>query len=536
MPRRPARPPARPAASPAVKRVEETAWERGARNPRLDLLLMLVLVAAVFLPLLPLSQAQMLSPDASVYLDAGRSLFAGRGLVSSFNLYQYWSGKTHPFLPYMHPIYPVFAGAIFALAGLPAVIAANLLLFGVNIALVYLLATRITDRITAFAIALVLGFTSGFAYSAFFPWTEPLHLTALLVTLLLYARPGVPRAAIGGLLAIGWLIRAASLFPAVALLAAIAVSQGPRTRRAWVDVAKVTAGFLAVALPYELVCLVRWGALYPEYFSQSKIWTIAMTGGGGEYARTAPMLRFADAPRIPAPVLAGGMLAHVLEFLRTLGVLAPLALIAPLALLGPRRREPVFTALVLQGALSIVAHSASMAWMKRLEAERYAVVSFATLVPAGIATLRRLAARLLGEGETRFRLGSGAALVILGVIIGGTWLPFVRFYEEEYPRRNQRYAAARDDLYAWVRANTRSDALVGSELLQDAFLLERPVVSMPSVRDPAIDAKRLDGFLTVYAPEAVITRTPPLEALLSARGYREGLRRSPLVVMVRASP
>lgn len=500
-----------------------TSGRKAPRGPEprvgrgLDAWLGAIVALIVLAPQLRLADGELMSPDAAGYLDIARRFWGHGSLVTGFDFYQYWPGATHPVLPYMQPLYPILLGWTAVLGGVRAMIAANLVVFAIACGLTTTLTARVGGRVTAVFAGLILGFSSNALYSAIHPWTESLHLLVLLVAIGAFARPSVPRPLVGVLLAVSALVRFAGVYNAAGLLLAVPLVRG-WNRGALKDVVAILAGFLAVAIPYEAFCLLRYGALYPEYLAAAKDWTIATQSGGGTFRRAIPALLL-HAPALPPGLLVAQATAHLVEFARALGWGALLAVAAIAGLYGPLRRDPVYAVLVVQGVFAMLAISASFAWLDKIEADRYALVSFFALVPTGLATLR-LAARALANSHAAVEWAFGAILAAAFVGCLASWTVFMRFYGNGIPPQNEPYLAERDRVADWIRARATPDVLIATSLLQDPVLTGHAVIALP--RGKQLEAPRvLEEFLAVWSPRFVVTGNPDLaNAVAKIPSYR----------------
>lgn len=516
---------------PRAGATSPAARTRPRSVPRLDLLAAIAIVLLVYLPHLRLAATEHLTPDAAGYLDMGRNLISGRGAVTTYNLYQYWPGTDHPTLPYMQPLYPLVCGLLWKVDGLRGVVSLNILLFALNCALVYLLARRMIGRPAAFLASLLLGISPSLLLSAIHPWTEQLHLLTLLWAVLVLAHGKTPGFWIGVLLGAGCLVRFAGLYNVAALLVAVLVLHGFRSS-GWKEFALILAGFLAIAVPYELFCLFRYGKLYPEYLAAAKRYTIAVASGGASYHDVLPVLRVAAEPALAAGALAGRIGSHLAELLKAFGPAAALALTAPLGFVmsGALRREPRFLVLVCLGVFSLLGYAVSLAWTPGIEAARYSIVPIVTLVPAGLAALRGAATRWLGVAESRFSLGT---LAVVAILIGLTFPGHAGFmwkHEVEHPGLLRHYRVAREDIHGWIRTHAPAGALVASEFLKDPIYFERPFVALPAGK--ALEPAAFESFLAAYSPDYILFANPRIASFLAARSDYRLVRRNDLLVLV----
>lgn len=487
----------------------------------------------VLVPQLRLADGELMSPDAAGYLDIARRFWTHGSLSTGFNPYQFWPDRTHPFLPYVQPLYPILVGWVALIGGIRGLIAANLVLFAAACGLTTALAARFAGRATAVFAGLLVGFASNTLYSAIHPWTEPLHLLVMLAAIGAFAHPRVPRVAVGAILGASVLIRFAGVYNAAALLLAVPIVRGVNARAAK-EAALILAGLLAVAVPYEAFCLLRYGALYPEYLAASRSWAIAAGSGGGSFRHGLPAL-VVDTPRLGAGLLLGRGVAHLHELVHVLGWGAPLGLVALAGLFGPARREPVFTTFVLQGIVSIVAIAASFAWLETIEPERYTLVAFFTLVPAGLAVLRSLARAVAKEHATKveWALAGSLALFFAWSLTG--WAYFMRIYGVGVPPEAEAYAVERNQVSAWIREHSAPDALIASDFLQDPVLTERSVVALPNGKEQESPGA-LENFFAVWSPHLVLTGSGDLARTVAQGGsYRPAVRTAHIYVLERGS-
>lgn len=523
-----------PRRSPPRSRKPARATPPRRAGRGLDALLGIAVAIAVLAPQLRLANGELMSPDAAGYLDVARRFWRHGSLATGFDFYQFWPGATHPVLPYMQPLYPILLGWTAVLGGVRAMIAANLVVFASACGVVTALTARFAGRVVAVFAGLLLGFSSNALYSAIHPWTEPLHLLFLLLAVGAFAHRSVPRPVVGAILAASALVRFAGVYNAAALLVAVPLVRGWNAA-ALKEVAAVLAGFLAIAVPYEAFCLLRYGVPYPEYLAAARDWTIATQSGGGTFRRAIPAL-VVHAPHLPAGLLVARGAGHVMELARALGWGALPAIAAIAGLCGPQRREPVFTVFVVQGVFAILAISASFAWLERIEGDRYALVSFFTFVPAGLATLRAAARALAKTHSRRIDGVLGVLLAIVFVWSLSSWTTFMRYYGVGIPAQVEPYLAERDQVAGWIREHTAPEALIATSLLQDPVLTEHPVVALPRGKQLAAP-HALDEFLAVWSPQLVVTGNPDLASTLAkGTGYRPAIRSEHIWVLERAEP
>ena len=497
---------------------------------RADFWVIAGLLSIIFLTNLPIAGTELMSPDASGYLDMGRNLFSGKGAVVSYNLYQFWPGRSHPFLPYMQPIFPVMAGLIWSLFDIKAVIGFNIGLFAVNCVLLYKLLRLRADVLTSGLVVLFMGFSPVLINTAIWPWTEQLHLFFLLSAILLYLGYKKSHFWVGAILALSCLVRVAGFYNVFAFGAAILMLQG-WSKEACRDYVKIAAGFLTVLLPYEAFCFIRYGIFYPEYLAAAKTYRMAGIAAGAFYSDGFPVLNM--------PLVAGDTLAnirqHLAGFMTAFGIFKFVFVLAPVyvALNFLKTRTPLLIIFFLQGVCTMLFYMGSLSWLPDIETDRYSLIPFIALGSIGFLAIRAILDALFSGKAKRGAPIAFSLAALLFLSLGfRSYVPFRHFYMHTYPEMHKAYRESRDEIYAWIKENTAKDDLIASYFSADAFLLERPFVSLPS--GAALTHKDLISFLDIYRPEYILTPHEEFALFLKERGFVEA-RRSGLLVVLRGT-
>ncbi len=480
----------------------------GIKESRKDALKDLSFIAAIFLVVavshLPLAKTELMSPDASGYLDMGKNLFSGKGAVISFNLYQYWPGKYYPSLPYMQPLYSVLAGLVWALFGLKAVIGLNIILLAVNCAVFYMVIRFNADPLTSLLLALFIGFSKNFVFTAIFPWTEQLHLLFLLTAIFIYLKWERSAVAIGMLFGLSYLVRVAGSYNIVAFGMALVALKG-FSKAAVKEYIKMTTGFLLIFVPYELFCYLKYKAFYAEYLTAARIYRAAEVFPGAFYKKGVPVLNM-PAFKIDAKTLSLNAYVHFMDYVAAFRhikfalVLVPVYVIYDLL----KRKGALYVIFFFQGAGVMFFYIASLAWLPEIESVRYSLIPIMMLGSAGFLYAREILGTFFPE---KLKKSFPALfLIVLACFVFveiRDYLPFRSYYMNSYRKEYGGYRQARDEMYAWIKANTGRDDLIASHLLADPCLFERPVVSLPSGK--AVNDKNVKDFLGIYAPAYVLT-------------------------------
>lgn len=509
-----------------VDTIESTQSTR--RNRMENIIFVSILLASVFLINLPFANLELLTADASRYLDMGRNLMTGRGAVTSYNLYQLWPGKYYPFLPYMQPIYPILAGAIFVIFGLKAVIGANILLAAINSVLLYHIMRLYFRNVVSFSVAFFVGFSFPVVYTAISPWTEQLHLFFLLLAVYIYLKKPRSNYTVGIIVGLSCLVRAAGLYNAAAFLLTFIIlgcfRSETRSRHF-----KIIAGFLIVFCSYEAFCYLRYGYFYPQYLYASKVWSLSQRFPGAYYQNSLPVL---SQTRHVIPFLAGlkniGSHLFELSFTRK-SILVFLPFILLYRRLSPRVR-PLYAVFFLQGLCSLLGYAISFYWFPEIEALRLSLIPFFMFGSLGVLS----AIEVFRGGLLRLNRVVLLSLVCI-VVCFSSFMYFKdlillrEYYLRRYVIVNFFYRECIQDMHNEIRENTPPDALVATNFMQDALYFQRPVVSLPL--GTALTEKNLEDYLAIFDPDYIVTNGEPLIEAFKKFGFRETRRKGYIVML-----
>ncbi|UCC94805.1 MAG: glycosyltransferase family 39 protein [Candidatus Omnitrophota bacterium] len=506
------------------------------REKQVDLLLILGLFIVILLPNLGLANLELISPDASGYLDMGRNLFSGRGAITSYNLYQFWPGKYHPFLPYMQPLYPIVAGLIWILFNLKAVIAFNIVLLSLNCILIYKIIRLKADYLTSALIALFMGFSQNLVFSAIYPWTEHLHLFFVLLAIYLYLRYEKSQFLVGVLLGVSCLTRVAGFYNIFAFGVALLILRG-FSKDAFKGYLKIALGFLSIFLSYEIFCYAKYGILYPQYIGAARTYGFSWFHPGAFYKPTLPVLN-APPPSITTELAFKNIRNHLSSFIGVFGYAKFVFIVAPLYIIFDiwKRKTALFIVFFFQALVIMLGCVWGLRATPGIEALRYSLIPFITLGIIGFLSIKYIFESLSPKKRMKryfFIIFLSLVSILFYFHIQKGYLPFRKEWAKRHPQRFGAYHEARDRMYAWIRENTDKDVLIASEFLADPVFFDRPFVSLPV--GEALTAENFRDYLNIYKPDYVLTYHEQLVKFLKAFGFVEKKRSGSMVLLGKSS-
>jgi len=347
----------------------------------------------------------------------GRNLWTGKGAVTSFNVYQFWPGKSYPFLPYMQPIYPVLAGFLWVFSGYGAVVGFNIFLAAVNVLVLYFLLKQRLGAVWAFCAVLLVACSKNYIFPAIYPWTEHLHLLFLLGALWVYLNVDRSLFLVGLILGASLLVRVAGMYDIFCFLVSLVFFKG-LSRSFWKDCLQLGAGVLAVIGPYEIACYALYGKIYPQYLSAAMIYRMSEIKTGAFYQNGFPVLNIFGT-QTPLHAALMNMKSHFVQLFLVFGSLAPFGLFA--LFWGGydvvKRRERLTTLLYCQAAGLLIFYPVSLYWLGHIESLRYSLIPYLALISLGMIYLKELAS---GFRLKRFAAGRILALAVVFLSMIGT--------------------------------------------------------------------------------------------------------------------
>lgn len=503
------------------------------RTRYIDFILGASIFLLIFLTNVSLAKIEFLQPDSSGYLDMGRNLFSGRGAFISYNLNQYWPGKYYPFLPYIQPIYGIIAGFIWIFFGLKAVIGFNIFLHAINYVLLFAILRLYSDRITSFLIAVFMAFSPDLIFSAIAPLTEELHLFFLFFAILAYVRYKDANFWVGVILALSCLVRISSIYNVIAFLLAMFIIKG-FSKEAFKGYGKALLGFLMILGTYELFCYYVYGVFYPEYLTAAKIYRSAEIYPGAFYKIGIPVLNMPPL-KLSIDAIGKNILSNLTGFIKGFGVIK---FIMPLAVIFfifdiLKKKTPVIIILFLQGFAIFLGYALIHGWSPIYEFSRFSMITIITLGGLGFLAIRETADWLFLEIKKPFVISIALFAAIFAVFAYIEFKEYASFRKncDFFLQRNITYRKQRDEIHQWIKRNTENDDLIASDYLADAFLLERPFVSLPP--GEALNEKNIKRYLDIFKPECVLTYNETLAVYLKNVGFREVMKKEQMILLQR---
>lgn len=488
-----------------------------------------LLLAVLFLPylvtILGLSpMAYNNSSDTFLYLDIAKNLAAGRGFVTSFNVYQYWPGVSYPALPFVQVGFPVIlAWSLAVFSSLKALIASNLLVAFANCFLILRIVKKMyDDSVCGRWAAVLLASTVCMEITLLRLLTEEWSLLATLAAVLLFlTKDKISRrriVAIGLLLFIGVLMRSASVLYPLAFCAAVLLSPKERFKSSRLSCALLlVASFLVPLICYELAIYLRSHAWYPQYPQAFKNYYLATFSSGGRFHPTLPVIR----PDLNDP-LTRVSLVNFLDMVWVLWCVLRVLLIFAIFRLAKTFKTRNPGELVLCG-LALVQLAAALLFYPYMRIGEFQWTRF-LLLPA--ACLAIVAIRELREFCKKFFPRTAAILFhgILAIVLTSNLYQSYKVLEVYWQKETRvDKVEALESVVSWVNRNTREGDLVAvSEFIIGNAYLARPVVVLPLYK--TLNNNNLRDFLGIYKPRAVIfENTLPLDRDLAFYGYKEAV-------------
>lgn len=459
------------------------------------------------------------SSDTFLYLDIAKNILAGRGLVTSFNVYQYWPGIFYPVLPFIHVgLSFILAAFYFLFPSVKALIMSNFLVAFLNSYLIFLIAKKLyQDRIIAYWAAFLIAATVSMEITVLRILTEQLSLLVTLPAIWIFLKEEYPAAKriawVSFLLGFGVFIRSAAIFYPIAFFLAILSSRGDekhKTKEAFL----ILAWPLAIIAGYELFIYLRFNTFFPQYPEAFKNYYLAVTTGGQFFPET-PVVRpfLADLNINYSSVNIVEMGRVVFCILRALIIFSFFRFFN---IFKEKNRGELllFWLLLLQVSSTIFFYP----YMRIGEFQwtRFLLLPVIALVVFGIKALKDFSQRFFPRAKFFF-FHSFLSIIFLSNFYQS--YKVIEFYwqEEKKGEKARELTSALD----WVKKNTKeSDLIAVSEYIIGGVYLERPTVVLPLYN--ALNQKNLEDFVSIFKPRAVICeKTLQIGPELEALGYRK---------------
>ncbi len=477
----------------------------------IDKLACAVIFFLIFLANFSLAGLELLSPDASLYLDAGRNLVEGRGAIVTYNLYQSWLGKSCSLFTYTHPLFPIVAGFLWKIAAIKGVILFNIFLLAANSSLLYLIMRLTAGPGLSLLAALLAGFSANVMCTAIYPWADQLYLVIFFIAVYLYLAGKADFFMIGAILGAGCLARAAGINNACAFFCAMLMVEGWRDGR-WRAILGAIAGFILVLGGYELFCFLRYGEFYPQYRQAGFIDYAAQYFPGAWYACGKQVLhavypvsyfshRWFDANGYRSMVMV--------HFGQALAVMALALLYAVLDFFTKKRKVALF--LVITGLASFAGVLMTTPFVNDFDGVRVNLLTYVCLTAVGVAAAYELWRVLPFKLDPRI-----GVTLFLFFILPFAYLTFSDYVAYRSGTLRDYAGSATPAVYALMRTLPK-DSLIATDALGDAFLFGHPCVSLPVGQ--AVTPKNIKDYLAIYRPDYIFLRRSPQELFYRRAGF-----------------
>ncbi|MFI5365539.1 MAG: glycosyltransferase family 39 protein [Candidatus Binatia bacterium] len=455
--------------------------------------------------------------DTAIYVEVGRNLLAGRGFITRFNMVQGWSGAlSYPGLAYYCPLYGLVLGAVWWLVGDPGYVGvlATALPCCIDAALLALLVRSTMGPVAALlsAIGYLLIPTTWISITLIGIEHPAVGIVLLCLLIVQYRVPHDANSWlwVGVLLGLGVLVKVSIALAWPGFIVAIGLTQNSsvkqRLRAGVLPVALLLAGIALVLVPYEALCRLVVGDLYPSYAPTGQNWGLATTFGG-HFVAASPAVQ-PDLARLPSSSeKLANMAANMWSMLRwSTGELGLLTLTAVVVFVrGSDAARRLATFLVCIGAFYAAGHGASGNWFRFASdpsiAARYAIYTVAFWYPVGVYGLI-----LLGEWLITSVTVRGAVVVAVWALVSiPIAVPLFKQFQTDARLEQHRVTRVQQVMQHCATLVGEDDLVAiagGGMLIAGAVFLDRPAVALPQ---GAMDTPlTMREFIDVYHPALVI--------------------------------
>ena len=454
--------------------------------------------------IIPILFGHFLSPDACLYLNIGKNLIEKRGFVISYNFYHFWKDSFYPALPFIHPLFPFLCGiALAVFKSVKAVSFMNIFFIYLNLLLIFFLFPEISRK-TRYFLCTLLSLNYTLFYVSLFPWTESLHLFFLILSFYFLKKFSKKYSyfplIIGIIMGVATLVRAANIFNILGYLLIFLFFYPYKIRNLFLFL----VGVSIILLPYEIICLIKYGIFYPQYLKAAKIYGQAKIYGG-YYKETLPVLRS------NLHFTLWGFL--YIFFSTTLYKLKQFFIILNdylqgflwLGIIGTyelfrKRREInesrcLFSILFI-GIINLLLYSSSVWWDPTLEFHRYILIPYICFFIVFIFSIEKV-----------FTLNKQSKNLFIFLFF------FLLFIKDGFHRLNENYhyfvyrekikkaITLKKEMLNWLNNHINpTDTIATSEYFY-AFPLNGVTISLPEAR--IITRENMKDFLKIYSPKYI---------------------------------
>ena len=461
-------------------------------------LVFIAIVFGVYFIFVDFSGLKLNTADASSYLNVAENIVTHKGFVVSYNLYESFNSFYHPIWPYMQSLYPLLCALVFKLhGGIEQVIKANILILGINSALIFYIIQRLIPTRFNVLFVFFLVFSSNFFISALYPWTEQLHFLCFIITFILflkYSRSPKCLYGLGFLNAVFMLVRVAHVYNFLGFLPVLFIEKDP-LRRKLHRAFSFVGGFIMAYGLYQLFCLFSYHILYPEY---------ARSGAGYGLARLTDGIIY-NPDKVGIQLFLGPFfsLKNFLcmgQHLRDLYLQMPFFLWPAFVyyfLPTHKRQDGGAIALCFsQSIFTVLGYSFTFDWLTHhFESLRYSMVPFVLMSVAGWYCLYQ-GLSFLKSPVKKWIVG----LVLLSLL----WPQvdkFIAFKSDllGHPLWEKPYYKDLLGSYNWIDKNLPKEILVASDEDQEGYFMHRPFISTPPGK--SFNCANLALYNSLYSPD-----------------------------------
>ncbi len=476
--------------------------------------LLFFIVTGIYFVFADFAHLKLNTADASTYLNIGENTASGKGFRVSYNLYQGFKELYHPVWPYIYPVYPLLCSVVFFLGGaMEQVIKLNIFILGLNAALVFYLLRQFIPNLLSVLLWVSIIFSFHFYFTAFYAWTEQLHLFFFLSSFILFLRNSNNSRMLwllGAFNGMIMLLRFAHVYTIGAYLLVIFLMGEGHWRERIKNAFYFLAGVAVVFGGYQSFNWLAYHSFYPE---SSK--------SAADYIRASKMVETVyDANGkfvLPPPKLSVTSIyfwTHVKDFLILMPFWAVFTLFSFSKIFNRKEAYFVWNCL-FQSILIILGYCYTFSWLNTIDSLRYCLIPITLTGIAGCFCFYKI----LFEPPVKWqRLCVVAAALIM---TWGVLYNYVRVRENllEHPTERIPYYQSLFQSYAWIDKNLPKDALIASDEDQQAFLMHRPFISTPIGK--SLNCGNLKMHNKIFKPDYYLLSYATLEGCFDGIPHRQ---------------
>jgi len=455
-----------------------------------------ILSLVVFIVFVDFAYLNFNSPDACIYLSTAENIAHHQGFLVSYNLSQFFKTLYYPIWPYYQYLYSIFCSFFIDHGGSIQVIEMNILLFSLNVSLVfYIVQPLIPTRLNILFIG-YLALSFEFFIAALYPWTEQLHFFCFIITFILflkYFKNPKHLVWLGFLNGVFMLVRVAHIFNVLGYLPFILFDKAP-----WRDKLKralaFVGGFVLFYGIYQMFCWHTYHAFYPQYAHSIKNYNLADEFGGNVY----------DLDKIGIQISSGPLFSlehfiyikhHVGDLFKQLPLFLFPALFYHFLPINKRQDGGVIVLCLWQSIFIMLGCSLSLYWTDQFfEPTRFLIIPFVLISLSGWYCLYQGLSLL---GPKRAKLAGLIVLLLLFYINLGKFLEFRKVLAHprwEIPQFRDLFASLE-----YINKDLPQNILVASDVSRECYFMHRPYISIPPGK--SYNCQNLIRYNKIYSPD-----------------------------------